>query len=114
MRREVAKLLEDIRDALEHLLTVTGGKTLADYEGDRNLQLITERLFEIVGEALIRLKRTAPALAANIPEIGKIIGFRNILAHGYDVIDNIQVWDIVSVNAPELLRIVQNEMKTED
>lgn len=67
MRREIAKLYEDIRDALTHLAGVTSGKALPDYEADRNLRLITERLFEIVGEALIRLKRVSPEEADQIP-----------------------------------------------
>ncbi|HTZ34697.1 MAG TPA: hypothetical protein VMB84_01665 [Stellaceae bacterium] len=38
---------------------------------------------EIIGEALVQLRRRAPDTAALIPETAQIIGFRNVLIHAY-------------------------------
>jgi uncharacterized protein YutE (UPF0331/DUF86 family) len=40
-------------------------------------------------------------LATHIPEYRRIIGFRNIIAHGYDVIDDVPLWDLVTNRIPE-------------
>jgi uncharacterized protein YutE (UPF0331/DUF86 family) len=40
-----------------------------------------------------------------------IIGFRNILAHGYAELDHSKVYDIAVRHAPELLVAVRNALK---
>ena len=47
------------------------------------------------------------AQASQIPDIGRIIGFRNVLAHGYDVVDDEVVWDAVTTDLPELTASVE-------
>ena len=47
-----------------------------------------ERKLEVVGEALNRLSREDPELAAQIPDIARVIGFPNVLAHGYEIVDD--------------------------
>lgn len=54
-----------------------------------------ERKFEIIGEALNRIKRTDPAILNKIGECRSIVSFRNILAHGYDSIDHRIVWEVI-------------------
>ncbi len=46
-----------------------------------------EREFEIIGEALNRIKKAEPELLEHVSEYHRIIGFRNVVAHGYDIID---------------------------
>jgi uncharacterized protein with HEPN domain len=36
-----------------------------------------------------------PALAADIPELPRIVAFRDILVHGYATVDNRLVWGVV-------------------
>jgi uncharacterized protein with HEPN domain len=73
------------------------------------LQLAIEREFEIIGEALHRLTRFEEAtLAEKIPEYRKIIDFRNIIAHGYDIIDEAALWDFALNRVPELMEKVKN------
>jgi uncharacterized protein with HEPN domain len=45
-------------------------------------------VLEVCGEALNQLYRIAPAVAEKIPHARDIIGFRNILAHGYAELDH--------------------------
>ncbi|MCX5905241.1 MAG: DUF86 domain-containing protein, partial [Proteobacteria bacterium] len=49
-----------------------------------------------------RLNRVDPATADQISQARRIIGFRNILVHGYDIVENTVVWDIVEKNIPIL------------
>ncbi|MBR1087607.1 hypothetical protein JQ621_08960 [Bradyrhizobium manausense] len=42
-----------------------------------------ERQFEIIGEALNRLSKDAPDIAGRVPDLRKIVSFRNLLIHGY-------------------------------
>ncbi|MHC4871511.1 MAG: HepT-like ribonuclease domain-containing protein [Planctomycetota bacterium] len=47
-------------------------------------------------------------IESKIPEFRKIIGFRNILAHGYDIVDEASLWDFAQNRVPELLTKVNN------
>jgi|AP95_1055475.scaffolds.fasta_scaffold124478_2 uncharacterized protein with HEPN domain len=89
------KLLDDISDSASFILSVTAGRTLEDYIADRLLRQAVERNFEIIGEAMTRLARTDSSSAARIDEHRQIIAFRNILSHGYDVIDDAAVWHVI-------------------
>jgi uncharacterized protein with HEPN domain len=61
-----------------------------------------EPQFEILGEALNRLDRLDATLAAKIPDLRQIVAFRNILIHGYAVIDRARVWRAVQDDLPPL------------
>jgi uncharacterized protein with HEPN domain len=102
MRLESKTLLEDIRQAVALILDFTRGKTFNDYENEALLRSGVERQFEIIGEALNRLNRVDAATAEQISQARRIIGFRNILVHGYDIVENAVVWDIVEKNIPVL------------
>lgn len=84
----------------------TAGKTLADYEADLLLRSGVERQLMIVGEALNRLMKIEPAIASRITAVRQIIGFRNVLVHGYDVIRDREVWKILEDDLPALTREV--------
>ena len=102
MQRDPKSLLWDAREAADLIATITAGKSFADFDRDVILRSAVERQFEIVGEALARLARLDPAIAAKIPDLREIVAFRNILIHGYAVIDRARVWRVVEDNLPEL------------
>ncbi len=57
------------------------------------------------------LYKVAPAVAAKIPHSRDIVGFRNILAHGYSEIDHNKVYDIAGGHAPAPLAAVREALK---
>jgi uncharacterized protein with HEPN domain len=104
MHADAKKLLWDAQKAAQRVARFTAGKTFADYERDELLRSAVERQLEIVGEALNRLRRADPATAASIRDIDRIIGFRNIVVHGYATLDDRIVWGIVESYVPALER----------
>ncbi len=44
-----------------------------------------------------------PEALARITDARQIIAFRNILAHGYDVVEDVIVWSFVEKRLPALL-----------
>ena len=69
MERDPKSLLWDAREAANVIASITAGKSFADFDGDVVLRSAVERQFEIVGEALARLARLDPAIAAKIPDL---------------------------------------------
>jgi len=57
------------------------------------------------------LHKVAPAIASGIPHSRDIIGFRNILAHGYAELDHSKIYDIAVRHAPELLMAIRDTLK---
>jgi uncharacterized protein with HEPN domain len=103
MPHSIEKLLLDIILACDETEGFCQGKTFDEFTRDRLLQLALERQFEIIGEALYRLERVDETnLVLRIPEYRKIIGLRNIIAHGYDVVDDGALWDLAINKIPEL------------
>ena len=103
MRLEEKTLLHDIRIAAEYIDSFTHGKDFSTYGMDEMLRSAVERQFEIIGEALNRLRKISPDLAAKISEHQRIIAFRNILIHGYAQVDVRLVWSVVEEKLPTLL-----------
>ncbi|MFH1497676.1 MAG: HepT-like ribonuclease domain-containing protein [Verrucomicrobiota bacterium] len=97
-----AKHLCDLERTIREIEEFTTGRNEAAVLGDRGLQLILEREFEILGEALNRLSRDAPEMADRISHAHRIIGMRNVLAHGYDAVDHRILWNAVTSRLPLL------------
>ena len=103
MHARSLKWLEDIRDAAAFIGQVTHGRSLEAYGADRLLRQAVERNFEIIGEAIKRLAQHDPDTAARIAQYAQIIAFRNVLIHGYDLVDQGLVWSTVQTQLPVLL-----------
>lgn len=102
MRLEAKALLDDIRQAAVYIFEFTKDKTVRDYAGDSLLHSGVERQFEIIGEALNRLSKVSPNIIGRISQHRRIISFRNALIHGYDVVDDTVVWEVVTKDLPVL------------
>jgi uncharacterized protein with HEPN domain len=95
MRLEARKHLLDIQVAADRIGRFTRGKSFEQYLADEMMRSAVERQFGIAGEALSRLAKDDPAVAAAIPDYGKIVAFRNILIHGYASVDDRIVWGVI-------------------
>ena len=108
MKQKSPKWIEDLRVSASFILQASASKTFPDYQSDPLLRAAVERHFEIIGEAMNRLARYDPDVAARMGDYPRIIAFRNLLIHGYDLIDHGQVWKVVCEQVPLLLSQVES------
>jgi uncharacterized protein with HEPN domain len=110
-QRDPGVYLEDIEYYANAAVRFMSGYNLDQYLADEKTRAAVERVLEICGEAMNNLHKIAPDIADSIPHSRAIIGFRNILAHGYAELDHNKVYDIAVRHAPELLVAVRNLLK---
>ena len=107
MQDEHFKHLVEVRAAAAAIGRFVRGKTFDEYEQDDLLRSGIERKVEIIGEALNSLTRDDPTVLDELREHRNIISFRNILAHGYDSIDNRVMSGIIEEDLGRLLADVE-------
>ena len=103
MPRDPRAYLWDDRQAAEQIGRFVEGRSWGDYETDSMLRSAVERQFEIIGEALGRLSRDNRAIAEKIPELPRIVDFRNVLIHAYASVDDELVWSVATEKLGTLL-----------
>jgi uncharacterized protein with HEPN domain len=104
MPKRADKLLADIVLAAEAVLVFSAGKTRQDLDTDLLLRSAIKRQLLIVGEAIRQLRDVDLSLVLQISEYKRIIDFRNVLAHGYDVVSVDIIWQVVNDKLPVLLQ----------
>lgn len=102
MKDELKKCFYDIHQAILEIEDFVSGMDYDGFTESAKTQRAVERDFEIIGEALNRIKREDDELLEHISGASKIIGFRNVLAHGYDIADDSIVWNAVIKHLPLL------------
>ena len=102
MPRDPRAYLWDVLDAVTNIETFVRNVSLTTFAEDLLVRSAVERQFEIIGEALNQLSRTAPEIAARIPELRRIIAFRNLLIHGYAAVNHVLVWQTIHEKLPGL------------
>lgn len=106
MRPEAAAHLWDARDAARRVVEFIGGMDEVGYRSDPLRRSAVERQLEIVGEALNNLRRVDPKTAGEVPDLNRIVGLRNVLAHGYAVVDDAVVWTAADRRVPDLIVVL--------
>ncbi len=106
MSRDARAFVWDARQAIERIASFVEGRSWEDYEADVLLRSAVERQFEIVGEALNRLSKEDPTAAERIPDLPRIVAFRNILIHGYAMVDDRIVWEVVKTRLEALDQVL--------
>jgi uncharacterized protein with HEPN domain len=92
------QILSHAREAVE----IIHGKTRADLDSDRLLNLALARLLEIIGEAANRIPEDSQSKYPDLPWL-QMIGARNRLIHGYDSVDFDILWTIINNDLPILI-----------
>ena len=106
MRRDAQTYLWDIHNAADAILRFVAGLDVQAFAETEVVHAAVERKFEIIGEAMSQLAKLDPVLSRRIPDMRDIIAFRNILIHGYAVVEHDQVWRIAQTSLPSLRAVV--------
>jgi len=95
MLRDVEAYLEDMLDAIQRIQDYTAGMDRETLEADHRTLDAVLRNLEVLGEAA---KQVPEAVRAEAPGIDwrKVAGLRDILIHGYFVVEFDIVWDVVA------------------
>lgn len=107
MPRDLRAYLHDIKEACQAIQEYTADKSYGDYATDGMLRSAVERQFIIIGEALLQAMRLLPDLRGEISGARRIINFRNVLVHGYALVEHETVWGVVSDSLPVLRQEVE-------
>lgn len=106
MNNEAKKLLKDILTCIENIDNYLGrDRDFNNYSENLLLQDAVERNLITIGEAMNSLLKREPTIS--ISNSRKIVDARNRLTHGYDEIENVQIWNIIIKHLP----ILKNEVE---
>jgi len=111
MQREVRKYLFDIRESIESIYQFLGDKRdFAIYMEDKLLRRGIERELGIIGEAMSRLIKADCEIQITNPR--RIIDLRNWVIHGYDKVDDVIIWGIITKDIPILKEEIEQLFNT--
>ena len=54
------------------------------------------------------MRRHHPEVVHRIPSVADIVAFRNILVHGYDVVEDATVWTTLRDDVPLLVEVLRD------
>jgi uncharacterized protein with HEPN domain len=93
--------LAHIVEAIDAIITFTEGKTIDDLYADSMLRSAVRYQLTVIGEAANNITETTRNL---LPQVTwrKIIATRNVLIHGYSLVDEEIIWNIIKEKLPEL------------
>lgn len=101
MNNKYYQALLTIKASIENIDTYIGNpKNFDQYDNNLLVQQAVERNLEIIGEATKRLLEINISIA--ISNTRAIINTRNKISHGYDEIENPQIWGIIINHLPKL------------
>ena len=101
MQLEILTYLHDIQSSIDSIFEYLGeNRNFNIYLSNKLLRRGIERELEIIGEAANRILKIDPNV--NIDNARKIVDLRNWVIHGYDKVDDVIIWGIVSRQLPIL------------
>jgi len=110
MQLEIQKYLYDIQLSIDSIYEYLGDKRdFTNYQSNKLLRRGVERELEIIGEAANRILKLDSTV--NIDNARKIVDLRNWVIHGYDKIDDVIIWGIISKQLPLLKLQVEELLK---
>ncbi len=112
MQLEIQKYLFDIQTSIDSINEYLGDKRdFNNYKANKLLRRGIERELEIIGEAASKILKIDPNFP--IDNARKIVDLRNWVIHGYDKIDDVIIWSIISRQLPILKKQVVELLEKE-
>ena len=110
MQLDIQKYLFDIQVSIDSVFEYLGDKRdFNNYKTNKLLRRGVERELEIIGEAANRILKIDSTI--RIDNAHKIVDLRNWVIHGYDKIDDVIIWGIISKQLPILKEQVDELLK---
>jgi uncharacterized protein with HEPN domain len=101
MKLEIKKYLYDIKVSIDSIFEYLGDKRDFNvYLQNKLLRRAVEREIEIIGEATNRILKIDDDI--KIDNARQIVDTRNWVIHGYDKVDDVVIWGIISNHLPKL------------
>ena len=110
MELKIQKHLYDIITSINSIYEYLGeNRDFNKYSENKLLRRAVERELEIIGEASNRILKFDSEFP--IDNARKIVDLRNWVIHGYDKVDDVIIWGILSNHLPKLKEQVEELMK---
>lgn len=101
MKREIKKHLFDIQASVDSIHEYLGEeRDFLSYQENKLHRRGIEREIEIIGEAMNRAMK--PDAEIKLENARLIVDTRNWVIHGYDKVDDVVMWGIVTIHLPKL------------
>lgn len=100
-KRDVAVTLRQMIDLADEIAGLIARHTRSELDQNTEFRRALERCVELIGEAATRLPEEWRERHPEIPW-RQIIGMRNVMIHGYDVVSNDVLWDTAARDIPAL------------
>lgn len=109
-RHETSARLRHMLDHAREAIEMCRGRSRADLDNDRQLNLALVRLLEVVGEAASRVPADERLSCPGVPW-SEIVSLRHRLIHGYDVVDFDILWEIATRDLPPLIAALEKALR---
>lgn len=103
MQLKSKKFLYDMLVAARGVQKIVGTRSRADFDAEQSIRWSIERGCEIIGEALTQLRKIDAETAESLTDWHKIVGFRNVIVHGYAKLDPGRTWQVAVDDVPKLI-----------
>src|SRR3954452_7037243 len=94
-------------DVARKAVDKTSHTTRVDYDKDENLRLALAHLVQMIGEAARLVSPRGRSQLSSIPW-REITGMRHKIVHDYLNVDEDIAWTVVTVDLPELIRLLES------
>jgi len=113
MSEEDAVRLRHMLDEARRTQKFIANRQFEDMNDDDMLAYSVVRAEEIIGEAASRI---SDELRAQTPELPwrQMIGMRNIIVHAYADISYRIVWEVATINLPELILMLEKLLESDE
>jgi len=112
MKKDFIIYLEDIIDAITHIVEYTTNSTQEVFEKDDYMQDAVIRRFEIIGEAV---KHIPEDFRKSHPEIPWKLatGMRDVLIHNYNEVNFERLWKTIKEDLPQFKKQIKTLLPTD-